>query len=191
MSRERPESVRLLSAGILLAGVVMMARVAGITVLLNAPLAGQIIVPIAVAGAVLGLSAFLLALGHRGPTGPLAATENPLAIGTALKLGAVVVAVMLAVGYLRSALGPAGVLLVAGVSGIFDADALTISMGRLGGNGLDIRTAAQAMMIGVAVNTCTKAIMAVSISGWRLGLMVSVASLAALTAGLAVASALS
>ena len=102
MSKERPESVRSLSAGILLAGVVMMARVAGVTLLLNAPLAGQIIVPIATAGAVLGLSALLLALGPRSGTSPLTAAQNPLAIGTTLKLGAVIVAVMLAVGYLRS-----------------------------------------------------------------------------------------
>ena len=191
MSKERPESVRLLSAGILLAGVVMMARVAGITLLLNAPLAGQIVAPVAAAGAVLSLCAFLLALGHREPATPLAAADNPLAIGTALKLGAVIVAVMLAVGYLRSTLGSAGVLLVAAVSGIVDADALTISMGRLGGHGLDIQTAAQAIMVGVAVNTFTKAIMAGSIGGWRLGLVVSAASLAALTAGLVVASVLS
>jgi uncharacterized membrane protein (DUF4010 family) len=186
MGKERPESTRLLGAGILLAGVVMIARVAGITLLLNAPLAGQIILPIAAAGVVLGLIAFLLALGHRGATSPMAATENPLSIGTALKLGAAIVAVMLAVGYVRSILGSAGVLLVAAASGIFDADALTISMSRLDGNQLDIPTAAQAILVGVAVNTLTKAIIAASIGGVRLGLTVIVASLAALAAGLAV-----
>lgn len=185
MSKERPESVRLLSAGILLAGVVMMARVAGVTLLLNAPLAGQIIVPIAGAGAVLGLVAFLLALGHQGPTNPLEAAQNPLAIDTALKLGAVIVAVMLAVGYLRSILGSAGVLLVAGVSGIVDADAVTLSMARLGGSGLDLQTAGQAIMIGVSVNTLAKASMAIAIGGRWLGLTVLAASLAALAAGLA------
>jgi uncharacterized membrane protein (DUF4010 family) len=188
MSKERPESVRLLSAGILLAGVVMMARVAGVTLLLNAPLAGQIIVPIAAAGAILGLSAFVLALGPRGPTSHLAAAQNPLAVDTALKLGAVIVAVMLAVGYLRSILGSAGALLVAAVSGIVDADAVTLSMARLGGHGLEIQTAAQAIMVGVAVNTFTKAIMAGSVGGWRLGLVVSTASLAALAGGLAAAA---
>ncbi|MEO8684764.1 MAG: DUF4010 domain-containing protein [Devosia sp.] len=191
MSRGRPESVRLLAAGIALAGVVMMARVAGVTLLLNAALASQIIGPIAAAGTVLALSALFLTLGHREQTDSLPATENPLAIGTAIKLGAVVVAVMLAVGYLRSTLGSVGVLLVAGVSGIADADALTISMARLGGNGLDLQTAAQAIMIGVAVNTVTKAVMAVSIGGRNLGLMVGAASLTALAAGLAVALVLS
>ena len=191
MSRGRPESVRLLAAGILLAGVVMMARVAGVTLLLNTVLASQIIGPIAAAGAVLALSALFLTLGHRGQTDPLPATENPLAIGTAIKLGAVVVAVMLAVGYLRSTLGSAGVLLVAGVSGVADADALTISMARLGGNGHDPQTAAQAIMIGVAVNTVTKALMAISIGGRSLGLTVIAASLTALAAGLAVALVLS
>jgi uncharacterized membrane protein (DUF4010 family) len=116
----------------------------------------------------------------------MTATENPLSIGTALKLGAVIVAVMLAVGYVRSVLGSAGVLLVAAASGIFDADALTISMARLDGNDLDIPIAAQAIMVGVAVNTITKAIIAASVGGVRLGLMVIVASSAALAAGLAV-----
>jgi len=134
------------------------------------------------------LSAFILALGPRGPTSHLAAAQNPLAVDTALKLGAVIVAVMLAVGYLRSILGSAGALLVAAVSGIVDADAVTLSMARLGGHGLEIQTAAQAIMVGVAVNTFTKAIMAGSVGGWRLGLVVSTASLAALAGGLAAAA---
>ena len=189
MSKERPKSLRLLSAGILLAGVVMMARVASITLLLNAPLAGHIIAPIATAGAVLGLCAFLLALGSRGPTGPLKTTQNPLAIGTALKLGAIIVAVMLAVGYLRSILGSAGVLLVAAVSAIVDADAVTLSMARLGGGGaaLDLQTAGNSILIAVAVNTLAKASMTIAIGGRWLGLTVGAASLVALAAGLAVA----
>lgn len=187
MSKRSPESIRVLSAGILLAGVVMMARVAGVTLLLNAPLAGQIIIPIAVASTILGLSAFFLALGHRDSTTSLTAAQNPLAIGTALKLGAVIVAVMLAVGYLQSIMGSAGVLLVAGVSGIVDADAVTLSMARLGGSGLDLQTAGQAIMIGIAVNTLAKAGMALAIGGLRLGLTVVGASLIALAAALAVA----
>lgn len=187
MSKERPESGRLLSAGILLAGVVMMARVAGITLLLNAPLASQTIGPMAAAGAVLGLCAILLTLGHGGPTDPLTTTRNPLAIDTALKLGAVIVAVMLAAGYLRTVLGSAGVVLVAAVSGIVDADALTISMAHMGGNGVELRVAAQAILVGVAVNTVTKAVLAFSVGDRGLGLTVAAASLAALAAGLGVA----
>lgn len=187
MGKDHPKSSRLLAAGILLAGVVMMVRVAGIALLLNAPLAAEIVWPIASGGAVLGLSALLLALGPSDPTSPLMTPSNPLAIGTALKLGAIIGAVMLAVGFLRSVLGSAGVLLVAAISGMVDADAVTLSMARLGGGAVDLQTAGQAIMIGVAVNTLARASISLVIGGWRLGLIVAAGSLAALATGLVVA----
>ncbi|KQX38166.1 hypothetical protein ASD04_11110 [Devosia sp. Root436] len=187
VGRDHSKSSRLLAAGILLAGVVMMARVTGIALLLNAPLVAGIILPIASAGAVLGLSALLLAVGPSDPTSPLMTASNPLAIGTALKLGAVIGAVMLAVGYLRSVLGSAGVLIVAAISGMVDADAVTLSMARLGGDAVDLQTAGQAIMVGVAVNTLVRAGISLVLGGWRLGLMVAAGSLTALATGLVVA----
>lgn len=75
---------------------------------------------------------------------------------------------------------------MAAVSGIVDADAVTLSMARPGGSGLDLNTAGQAIMIGVAVNTLAKATMAIAIGGRSLGPTVIAASVAALAAGFAV-----
>ncbi len=90
---------------------------------------------------------------------------------------------MLATGFLRSAIGPSGVLLVAAISGIFDADAITISMARQAGSGLAIEVAAQAILVGVTVNTLAKAVMAASAGGKAIGVPVAITSLAALAAG--------
>ena len=103
----------------------------------------------------------------------------------ALKLGGVIVVVMLAAGFLRSTVGASGVLLVAAISGVFDADAITISMARQAGTGLAIEVAAQAILVGVSVNTLAKAVMAASAGGKAIGVPVAVTSLVALTAGLA------
>lgn len=70
-------------------------------------------------------------------------SANHLAIGTAIKLTAVLAAVMLAA-----------------LSGILDVDALTISVARVAGDDVDLNTAARAIMIAIAINTVSKAIMA-------------------------------
>ncbi len=185
LGRDHPASARLLSAGILLAGLVMMARVAAVTLLLNGALAGRVGLPLLAAAVVLGLGALLLTRGKHETGPPLPAIANPLAIGTALKLGGVIVVVMLAAGFLRSTVGASGVLLVAAISGVFDADAITISMARQAGTGLAIEVAAQAILVGVSVNTLAKAVMAASAGGKAIGVPVAVTSLVALTAGLA------
>ncbi|HTN60879.1 MAG TPA: MgtC/SapB family protein [Devosia sp.] len=184
MGSQRPEAARLVSAGILLAGLVMMVRVAGVTLVLNPALAVSIATPLAIAAAVQGLSALVLSSERLGAGYPQLAINNPLAIGTALRLGAIIAAVMLGAGYLRSSFSSIGILLVAAVSGIVDADAITISMARLGGNGLDPRTAANAILVGVAVNTVAKAVMAGTIAGRKIGLYVGTVSFLALALGL-------
>lgn len=186
MGRQRPTSVRVLSAGILLAGLIMVVRVAGVTLLLNAPLAGLIAGPMAAAGGVLGMGAWLLASGRHPTESALPAIDNPLAIASALKLGSIIAIVMLAAGYLRSALGAAGVLLTAAVSGLVDADAITISMARLSGSGIEAQTAAQAILVGVGINTLAKAAMSAWAGGRSIGLTVGAASLLSVTAGLSV-----
>ena len=182
LGRSHPGAARLVSAGILLAGIVMMARVAAVTLLLNPLLIGRLGPPLAVAAAILGMGSLLLAAGKSGHEHPQLQIDNPLAIGTALKLAALIVVVLLAAGYLRSVFGAVGALLVAAVSGIADADAVTISMTRLAGAGVTPETAAQAILIAVAVNTVSKAALAAWVGGKEIGLRVGVVSAAALAA---------
>lgn len=183
LGREHPESTRLLTAGILIAGLVMMIRVGVVAIALNPALLDRLILPLAAAAAVYAIGTGALLVSSTGHEKPELKIANPLALSAALKLAAFIAIVTLAAELLRRSFGSIGVFVVAGLSGIADVDAVTISMARLGGQGIEIATAFQAILLAVAVNTASKAIMAGSTGGPCIGLMVGVVSTVAITAG--------
>ncbi len=169
LGREHPASARLLGAGILVSGVMMLLRVAIIAIALNpALLAGVAPALTAVAGTFV-LAAAVLLLRNGEKENPELRIDNPLAVGTALKLAAFIAAVMLAAELLREAAGPVGVLIVAALSGVADVDAVTISMARMSGPDIGIDTAARGVLIAVAVNTASKAALAAWTGGRTIG----------------------
>jgi uncharacterized membrane protein (DUF4010 family) len=187
LGREHPASSRLLSAGILIAGAVMMIRVGFVSVALNSALLVPLLPPLASATAILALGSAMLLFRNTGRERPDLRIKNPLAIGTALKLAAFIAAVMLAAELLRRVLGNAGVLIVAALSGVADVDAVTISMARLVGKDIDLNTAVQGILIAVAVNTASKAALAGWTGGQEVGAMVGAVSALALAGGIAAA----
>lgn len=183
LGREHPASCRLLSAGILLAGVVMMIRVGVVAVALNSALLVPLLPPLAAAAVALAAGSALLFLVNTEREAPELRIENPLAIGTAFKLAIFIAIVMLAAELLRRYLGNAGVLILAGLSGIADVDALTLSMARMSGRDVDLTTAVYAILIALAVNSVSKAAMAAWTGGLGIGLLVGLHSAVALAAG--------
>jgi uncharacterized membrane protein (DUF4010 family) len=183
LEREHPDSSRLLSAGILIAGMVMVVRVGVVAVALNDALLAKVAGPLGVTAAVLGLASIILLFGTPKREAPQLKIDNPLALGSALKLAAFIAAVMLAAQSLHWAFGSLGVLVVAGVSGIADVDAATISIIRMTSDKIDLVTAGQGILIAVAVNTLSKAIMTCWVGTWRTGVPVAGISAAALACG--------
>lgn len=182
LGKEHPESARLLSAGILIAGLVMALRVGVIAFLLNPALIMPLAAPVGTLGVVLAAAAALLLLtGNREKRSPKLDISNPLEVGTALKLAAFIAIVTIAAEFARQLIGPGAVLAVAAVSGIADVDAVTVSMARQAGSlGLDVATLAIAIAVGV--NTVSKAVIAAATGGRAIGLYVGVASAVALVA---------
>jgi len=184
LGQEHPGSARLLSAGILIAGVVMVARVGVVAVALNRALLTALAAPLAVAAVVLALGGAMLLSGVLASDSeretPQLRIDNPLALGSALKVAAFIAAVMLAAQLLQWWFGSLGVLIVAAISGIADVDAVTISMARLTADTASVETASRAILIAVAVNTAAKAAMAGWVGGWRIGMGVGGVSAAAL-----------
>jgi uncharacterized membrane protein (DUF4010 family) len=88
---------------------------------------------------------------------------------------------------LRRTYGSAGVLIVAAISGVADVDAVTISMARIGGNTIDLLTAAHAIVVAVMVNTVSKAALAFWTGGRTVGAMVGGISAAAIAVTVAAA----
>jgi uncharacterized membrane protein (DUF4010 family) len=188
LAREHPSSSGLLSAGILVAGVVMMLRAGTIAVALNGVLLVSLLPALLTTAAVLGIGAAILLFRNVQQETPELKIRNPLAIETAVKLTAVLAAVMLTAELVRRMFGGIGIFVVAALSGIVDVDALTISIARMAGGDVDLKTSARAIMVAIAVNTISKAIMASWVGNRRVGLLVGGTSAVALTGGLVVAA---
>lgn len=183
LGREHPASARLLSAGILMAGIVMAVRVAVVASLINPALLVALVVPIGTLALVLALAAGVLLLARGKETeSPKLEISNPLELRTALRLAAFIAVVLIATELARRFLGSGGVLVVAAVSGIADVDAVTVSMAGQGGGTLGLDTASLAILIAVAVNTLSKAVIAAATGGRPIGLNVGGASFIALVA---------
>ncbi|MDE1148511.1 MAG: MgtC/SapB family protein [Azospirillaceae bacterium] len=135
LGRAHPESSRLLGAGILLAGAVMMARVGVLALVLNPALLRPLAPALACAALGQVLGAGVLLVGNRRHHAPRLDITNPLEVGMALKLAAFIAAVALASQLLSQTVGAAGVLVMAALSGVADVDAVTLSMAHLGGHG--------------------------------------------------------
>jgi len=186
VGRDKPESDRLLAGGILTAGVVMVVRVGVVAALLNRALLMPLLLPLAAMAVVLAIGAALLLLWSPTNEHPELKITNPLELGTAIKLAAVIAIVMLAAEVVQNNVGAPGILGVAALSGVADVDAVTISMARLGAGRIALDVAVQAIALAVGVNTMAKAVMAGSAGGRRIGGYVGTASLVAVTIGAAV-----
>lgn len=183
----QPAAARLLAAGILLAGAVMMVRVVLVASLLNSALLPTLASAALAALAVKGLSVLCLMRGGSvDETRPDLALTNPLELATALKLALFIALVLVGAELVRLYVGDAGLMLVAAVSGVADVDAITIAMARMATNPEGQHLAATCIVLAVAVNTLSKATMAMATGGTRLGLLVLGPSLLSLAAGGAV-----
>ncbi len=183
LSKGRGAGASVLAGGILLAGAVMIGRVLAITFALNQALVVPLAWPLGTAIVVFLVSGGFLLRRGGGEDRPTLALQNPLELGIAFKLAAIIALIMLLAKIVGDRFGDTGLYMVAAVSGIADVDALTLSMARLGGGGASLTAAATAIGIAVAVNTAVKCMMAIVLGSASLGIQVVVASIAAIAAG--------
>ena len=130
-SREEPETSRLAALVVVIASAVVFARVLveiaavahGSFVDLAPPLAAMLGVMAALAGVAWWLSR------RDGAEPP--EQENPAELKSALFFGLIYAVVLVAVAFARDRFGTAGLYTVAGISGLTDVDALTLSTARL------------------------------------------------------------
>lgn len=81
--------------------------------------------------------------------------------------------VLLLTKAIQAWLGHTGIYLLAGISGVADVDAITISLARLAGTDLSIQVSSVAVVLATMVNTITKTILAMIIGGRTMGLLVA------------------
>lgn len=186
LARERPQNAPLLAASAVLAATVMFPRLAVLVALLAPAVLRDVaiaFVPAMVAGLIaVGLLGWKARGAQADTSGFMPA--NPLNLRMALQFGLLLTALSLAVRAAEEWLGQAGLLALAAVSGIADADAIILSLtSEWDPARLDGHIMAAAVLIAAGVNTAVKAVLAFTVGGPRMGTLTASGHGAMLLAG--------
>jgi uncharacterized membrane protein (DUF4010 family) len=177
-----------LAAGILAACATMFPRTLIVASAVEGTIFRALLPPIAVAAGAIYLGAYLLwRRAGGGEPVPRMGLQNPFQLGTALKFGLLLAAVLVLASALQSQIGDPGLYLLAAVSGISDVDAITLSLSQMAGIQVGVGVAARGILLAAAVNTVVKAGLALFVGGRALGLRVGATLIGAVAAGLVVA----
>jgi uncharacterized membrane protein (DUF4010 family) len=154
----RESLVNGLAAGLLISWTVMFARIAIEVAVVNPALLWVVVVPIATMGLVAAVASALLYLRGRNAA-PGAAEEvplkNPFSLTSALKFALFFTAVQFAVKLVQKYLPSQSFYVVAGLAGLTDVDAITLSMAEYAKNGEEA-IAATSIVIAALANTLVK-----------------------------------
>ena len=162
------------AAGILMANVMMLARVALILGAV-APAALLTIAPALAAAAIAGVAAAILMFSRRtdDEAGNAVTLGNPFELKPALIFAGLLAVISVAAAAGADAFGASGLYAIAAVSGLADLDAITLSAGRQSGAGSLIHgVAGAAVLIATLANALTKGAMAASVGGGKTGVAV-------------------
>ena len=156
-AKEAPQWRPLAAGGATLACAAMFGRMA-VLVGVAAPALGAATVgtlaAMAVAGAAFG--AYLSTRGHARDL-PDLSTQNPLKLTAAVQFALFLAAMLLVGRFLADRFGDAGLLATAAISGLVDVDAITLSVGRMVGDGVvGAAVAGLAVFLAAGVNQVTK-----------------------------------
>lgn len=101
-----------------------------------------------------------------------------------MSFGALLAVIMVLTEALKTWLGDMGVLLLVGVSGVADVNAITLSLSRMSQDDLAVRVVVTGIVIAASVNSLVKGTMATTIGGRVLALRVGIPLWAAASLGL-------
>lgn len=166
LSREQPHLSGLLATGVLVSCGTMFPRLLIVLSVINPLLVEQIAYPALVTMAALYLPAWWIwRRCHIEPVEPNNKQSNPLALQSALLFGLVLAGIILLSHALTEWFGESGVLILAGISGMTDVDAISLALGRQSVTILSVEVASLAILIAAAVNTLVKMSMVAIIGG--------------------------
>ena len=156
LSRTDAVLERVLACGAVAANAMLYPRVLIATAILN-PAVVSPLVPYLLAPAL--AAALAAAIGARRSSAvaaPAVIQDNPLQLTGALQMAALFQAVLMAVYIARDTWGQSGVFTSAGILGLTDVDALTVSMAREIAKSVSPEVAATGIAVGVLTNTAMK-----------------------------------
>ena len=175
----------LLAAGATIASAIMWPRILLIVGAVDADLARALAWPLGAATVIAIAGALILERVGRDEERALTAAgdrvkpSNPLDLLTAIRFGLILTAIMVASRAASAWAGESGLLLVAGISGLVDVDAISLSMAAMSTHRLVAPAVAiSAIVFAAAVNTLLKPVIALVIGGAPMGLRFLITSLA-------------
>ena len=157
-SRMDPGLSRTYASAILASWTVMFARTLIVVTSLNLEAGRRLWIPMAAAMAAGAVNALILHRQHEAVRKmDDAPFTNPFELGSALGFGSLFALILVASRSAQYFFGHAGILLSSFAGGLVDIDAISISTTRLAGNpGMDVRTAANAVLLAALSNTLLK-----------------------------------
>jgi uncharacterized membrane protein (DUF4010 family) len=180
-------NARVLAAGAALATAVSFVRVAAVVMVLNPALLATVGPPLACGMlAAAGFSAVAIRFRDGAPGSQTPVDfRNPFGFLSVVGMAASMGVIMLLGRIISERFGAAGAATVAAITGLFDVDAMTISMARLAPRILDVETAAGAILAGVASATLGKLAIGMLIGRGRFALAVAGMSVLVVAVGAA------
>lgn len=155
------------AGAIAIASTIMLVRVGVLVALINSDLLPKLAIPLgaAAAGAIIG--GLLVYRRGTGATSIDLDVKNPFELGSAIRFGLVFAVILLVTRAANQYFGDEGLYIASLVAGTTDVDAITLSTAKQ--TGLDLNSAAIAIMIATVSNTLVKSSLALGIGGKALG----------------------
>ncbi len=154
-SKKQPNSYKLLALGVILANGVMFFRILLETLAVNEDLFVAILLPILILAAATVLLSYFLWKKTDSVREELQ-LKSPFSLGPALKIAFLFTAISAFVKLAQAYLPLQGVYAVSLISGLAQADAITISLSQLGGSSIPLEIARNGIMIAASANILLK-----------------------------------
>lgn len=175
----------VLAAGILLAWLVMILRVFVEVFIVYRPLLPRVALPLGImAAASVGAGVHFLRRGVDDTSGDDVPFQNPFSLTAAAKFAAVFALVLVIVALARRFLPPSGMYVVAGLAGLTDMDAITLSMANYARDGGAADVAARSITIAALSNTLVKGGMVLALGSAALKRRIGIGVAAVVVGGL-------
>ncbi|MBF0392709.1 MAG: MgtC/SapB family protein [Alphaproteobacteria bacterium] len=189
LGKQSAELHTVLASGVAIGAATMFLRLLLIVWLLHPPIGVLLAAPLGAMAVTAYAGAALL--WHRGRESDVAGNQvtlgNPFELGTAVKFALFLALVVFLSHRVQEWLGQPGLYALAGLSGLADVDAISVSMARNASQGhIALAVAAQAVVLAALVNTAVKAGMVAFLCGGAMARQVTLAMAATLAVGLLV-----
>lgn len=186
MGKTQPAWQHLLSAGVIIASTTMFLRILLVAGVVQPDLIYPLLWPLLMMTVSGYAVAWWLVRQHPPTTvlDGLVELKNPFEFGIAIRFGGLLAVIMLLTRLLKDAYGDVGVFLLAGISGLSDVDAITLSLARLSKSHYSVDMAALAIVFAAMVNTLVKAGLAIGIAGSDMARIVGRTFAAMITLGI-------